>query len=77
MVSFMSTLHALSATGFNQYSLTDPAFYEAQAIVLSNMGEDRQALMIYVFKIQDYHKAEEYVEPFSHLFSFACLTLAI
>lgn len=52
-----------------QYSLTraftllkgdDPAFYEAQAIVLSNMGEDRQALMIYVFKLQDYHKAEEY-----------------
>lgn len=28
------------------------------------MGEDRQALMIYVFKLQDYHKAEEYVEPF-------------
>lgn len=42
---------------------TDPAFYEAQAIVLSNMGEDRQALMIYVFKMQDYHKAEEYVGP--------------
>ncbi|ROV92019.1 hypothetical protein VMCG_09562 [Cytospora schulzeri] len=52
-----------------QYSLTraftllkgdDPAFYEAQAIVLSNMGEDRQALTIYVFKMQDYAKAEEY-----------------
>ncbi|ROV87558.1 hypothetical protein VSDG_09763 [Cytospora chrysosperma] len=52
-----------------QYSLTraftllkgdDPAFYEAQAIVLSNMGEDRQALTIYVFKMQDYVKAEEY-----------------
>lgn len=38
---------------------TDPAFYEAQAIVLSNMGEDRSALMIYVFKMQDYAKAEE------------------
>lgn len=37
----------------------DPAFYEAQAIVLSNMGEDRSALMIYVFKMQDYAKAEE------------------
>lgn len=57
----MSNLRALGATGSDQYCHTDPAFYEAQAIVLSNMGEDRQALMIYVFKMQDYHKAEEYV----------------
>lgn len=33
--------------------------------------------MIYVFKLQDYHKAEEYVEPFPRLISSACLTLAI
>lgn len=39
--------------------LADPAFYEAQAIVLSNMGEHRNALTIYVFKMQDYTKAEE------------------
>ncbi|KAK4101390.1 hypothetical protein N658DRAFT_59040 [Parathielavia hyrcaniae] len=38
----------------------DPRFYEAQAVVLSNMGQHRQALMIYVFKMQDYAKAEEY-----------------
>ncbi|KAF3766243.1 SPX-domain-containing protein [Cryphonectria parasitica EP155] len=38
----------------------DPAFYEAQAIVFSNMGEHRAALLIYVFKMQDYAKAEEY-----------------
>ncbi|KAK4040463.1 hypothetical protein C8A01DRAFT_46182 [Parachaetomium inaequale] len=38
----------------------DPPFYEAQAVVLSNMGQHRQALMIYVFKMQDYGKAEEY-----------------
>ncbi|KAL2018541.1 hypothetical protein VTK56DRAFT_753 [Thermocarpiscus australiensis] len=38
----------------------DPAFYEAQAVVLSNMGQHRQALMIYVFKMKDYAKAEEY-----------------
>ncbi|KAH6620933.1 hypothetical protein B0J18DRAFT_211147 [Chaetomium sp. MPI-SDFR-AT-0129] len=38
----------------------DPPFYEAQAVVLSNMGQHRQALMIYVFKMQDYAKAEEY-----------------
>ncbi|AEO61565.1 hypothetical protein MYCTH_2311843 [Thermothelomyces thermophilus ATCC 42464] len=38
----------------------DPPFYEAQAVVLSKMGQHRQALMIYVFKMQDYAKAEEY-----------------
>ncbi|RYC56344.1 hypothetical protein CHU98_g9864 [Xylaria longipes] len=52
-----------------QYGLTrafgliprdDPAFYEAQAVVLSNMGSHKQALEIYVFKMQDYVKAEEY-----------------
>ncbi|KAI5855533.1 SPX-domain-containing protein [Durotheca rogersii] len=52
-----------------QYSLSralsiiprdDPAFYEARAIVFSNMGSHKQALEIYVFNIQDYAKAEEY-----------------
>lgn len=52
-----------------QYSLSrafglipkdDPKFYEAQAVVLSNMGSDKQALEIYVFKMKDYAKAEEY-----------------
>ncbi|KAI8625088.1 SPX-domain-containing protein [Xylariaceae sp. FL1651] len=52
-----------------QYSLSrafgiiprdDPAFYEAQAVVLSIMGNHKQALEIYVFKMQDYAKAEEY-----------------
>ncbi|POR31953.1 Vam6/Vps39-like protein [Tolypocladium paradoxum] len=38
----------------------DAAFYEAQAVVLSNMGQHRQALEIYVFNMQDYGKAEEY-----------------
>ena len=38
---------------------TDPKFYEAQAVVLSNMGSDKQALEIYVFKMKDYAKAEE------------------
>lgn len=46
-------------TKYTDGGMTDPAFYEAQAIVLSNMGEDRSALMIYVFKMQDYAKAEE------------------
>ncbi|OTA01860.1 hypothetical protein A9Z42_0021860 [Trichoderma parareesei] len=38
----------------------DPAFFEAQAVVLSNMGQHRQALEIYVFKMKDYFKAEDY-----------------
>ncbi|KAH6688284.1 vacuolar sorting protein 39 domain 1 [Plectosphaerella plurivora] len=36
------------------------AFYEAQAVVFSNMGSHKQALEIYVFKMKDYAKAEEY-----------------
>jgi hypothetical protein len=39
--------------------MLDPDFYEAQAVVLSNMGQDKQALEIYVFKIKDFEKAEE------------------
>ncbi|KAG6138818.1 hypothetical protein E4U38_000239 [Claviceps purpurea] len=38
----------------------EAAFYEAQAIILSNMGQHKKALEIYVFKMQDYGKAEEY-----------------
>ena len=37
----------------------DPDFYEARAIVLSKMGQHKQALSIYVFQLQDYEKAEE------------------
>ena len=29
--------------------------------MLSNMGQHKQALEIYVFKMKDYSKAEEYV----------------
>jgi tetratricopeptide (TPR) repeat protein len=43
----------------------DKSFYEAQAVVLSNMGQHKQALEIYVFKIRDYEKAEEYGRLFS------------
>lgn len=41
--------------------ITDPDFYEAQAVVLSRMEQHKQALEIYVFKMEDYEKAEEYV----------------
>ncbi|KAK0613874.1 hypothetical protein B0T14DRAFT_436647 [Immersiella caudata] len=47
-------------TAFNLIPKTDPRFYEAQAVVLSNMGNHKQALEIYVFKMKDYAKAEEY-----------------
>ncbi|KAJ6013074.1 hypothetical protein N7522_003429 [Penicillium canescens] len=38
----------------------DPNFYEARAILFSKMGQHRQALEIYVFKLEDHGKAEEY-----------------
>ncbi|TWU75638.1 low-affinity phosphate transporter [Metarhizium rileyi] len=38
----------------------DSSFFEAQAVILSNMGQHRKALEIYVFKMEDYAKAEEY-----------------
>lgn len=43
-----------------QLDQDDPNLYEARAIVLSNMGQHKQALDIYVFKLQDADKAEEY-----------------
>lgn len=39
----------------------DPEFYEARAIVFSKMGQHRQVLEIYVFKLEDHEKAEESV----------------
>ena len=38
----------------------EPAFYEARAIVFSKMGQHKQALEIYVFKLNQPVKAEEY-----------------
>ncbi|KAJ4267368.1 Vacuolar morphogenesis protein 6 [Fusarium torreyae] len=38
----------------------EPAFYEPRAVVLSSMGQHKQALEIYVFKMKDYQKAEDY-----------------
>ena len=43
-----------------QLDRDDPKLYEARAIVLSNMGQHKQALDIYVFKLRDATKAEEY-----------------
>ena len=41
-------------------SRDDPTFYEARAIVFSKMGNHKQALEIYVFKLHDPGRAEEY-----------------
>lgn len=38
-------------------------------MVLSNMGQHKQALEIYVFKIQDFEKAEEYVSSVLNVIS--------
>ncbi|KAG5944692.1 hypothetical protein E4U53_006832 [Claviceps sorghi] len=65
----MSKFMAFLRDSHQVYSLTkalelvsndDAAFFEAQAIILSNMGQHRKALEIYVFKMRDYGKAEEY-----------------
>ncbi|KAH7392489.1 vacuolar sorting protein 39 domain 1-domain-containing protein [Pyrenochaeta sp. MPI-SDFR-AT-0127] len=45
---------------FQQLPSTDPDYFEARAIVLSKMGQHKQALQIYVFQLKDYEKAEEY-----------------
>ena len=45
---------------FQQLSKDDPNLFEARAILLSNMGQHKQALDIYVFQLQDADKAEEY-----------------
>lgn len=51
----------MSRLDVRRQSLTtaDADFYEAQAVVLSNMEQYKQALEIYVFKIKDFAKAEE------------------
>ncbi|CAJ2510666.1 Uu.00g062910.m01.CDS01 [Anthostomella pinea] len=51
---------------FSMIPRDDPAFYEAQAVVLSRMGNHKQALDLYVFKMVDYVKAEEYC---NHIYS--------
>ncbi len=42
--------------------------------MLSNMGNHKQALEIYVFKMQDYGKAEEYVWIYIYYAYIANLT---
>ncbi|KAL3471829.1 vacuolar sorting protein 39 domain 2-domain-containing protein [Aspergillus californicus] len=44
----------------NRLGRDDPEFFEARAILFSKMGQHRQALEVYVFKLEDHDKAEEY-----------------
>ncbi|KAJ5888960.1 hypothetical protein N7495_009001 [Penicillium taxi] len=44
----------------DQLDHEDPEFHEARAIVFSKMGQHRQVLEIYVFKLEAHDKAEEY-----------------
>ncbi|KAI0535920.1 SPX domain-containing protein [Xylaria digitata] len=60
LVDFLKESHQYGLTrAFGMIPRDDPAFYEAQAVVLSNMGNHKQALEIYVFRMQDYVKAED------------------
>ncbi|KAF2447253.1 vacuolar morphogenesis protein AvaB [Karstenula rhodostoma CBS 690.94] len=45
---------------FRQLPADDADYYDARAVVLSKMGNHKQALQIYVFDMKDYAKAEEY-----------------
>ena len=61
------TLHFLKTSNnymaykaLSQLFRNDPNLYEVRAILLSNMGQHKQALDIYVFQLQDPEKAEEY-----------------
>ena len=45
---------------FRQLPADEPTFFETRAIVLSTIGNHKQALSIYVFQIRDYQKAEDY-----------------
>ncbi|TEA16593.1 Vam6/Vps39-like protein [Colletotrichum sidae] len=60
-VAFLRTSSQYSLSkAFGLIPREEPAFYGAQAVVLSNMGSHKQALEIYVFKMKNYVKAEEY-----------------
>ncbi|GAM84578.1 hypothetical protein ANO11243_025740 [Dothideomycetidae sp. 11243] len=48
------------AKTFRQIPSDDPRFYGSRAIVLSAMGNHKQALSIYIFQLKDYAKAEQY-----------------
>ena len=61
MIDFLKTSkHYQAYKALQKLSKDDPNLFEARAIVLSNMGQHKQALDIYVFQLKDADKAEEY-----------------
>ena len=51
----------ITANGIKLTVFLDPEMYEPRAAVFSKLGQHRQALEIYVFKLDNPEKAEEYV----------------
>jgi len=47
---------------FRQLPTDDSRFYEARAIVYKAMGNHKEALSIYVFRLKDFEKAEAYCD---------------
>src|SRR5438270_7290444 len=50
-------------------------FLPEKAVVLSQMGQHKAALEIYVFKLKDYSKAERYNSRFSDVYSSYCIRI--
>lgn len=60
-LTMLKSSHQYSAAKIlNSLPRDDPIFYEARATLFSKMGNHKQALEIYVFKLSNTDKAEEY-----------------
>ncbi|SPO05338.1 related to PHO87 protein [Cephalotrichum gorgonifer] len=61
LIAFLRSSRQYSLSrAFGMVPRDDASFYQAQAVILFLMGQHKQALEIYVFKMKDYAKAEEY-----------------
>lgn len=71
--AFLSTSKSYSqGQTFRLLPSDEPLLYESRALVLSAMGNHKQALAIYVFQLNDYVKAEDYCNRI-YLTEQACL----
>ncbi|RMZ87125.1 hypothetical protein DV736_g5647, partial [Chaetothyriales sp. CBS 134916] len=60
MAFLKSSSQYLPAKILRALPVDDPDFFEARAILFGNMGNYKQALEIYIFKLNNVEKAEEY-----------------
>ncbi|RMZ82110.1 hypothetical protein DV737_g2211, partial [Chaetothyriales sp. CBS 132003] len=60
MAFLRSSSQYLPAKILRALPVDDPDFFEARAILFGNMGNHKQALEIYIFKLDNLEKAEEY-----------------